>query len=95
MNTLDEIIEIVQACKDGRKIQFLSADKLHWHDVAGEPSFCFDRNTYRIKPELVECWVNVDIRGTVLDGTYLTKNVAEAAGGGDAHTIKVREVVEE
>ncbi len=57
--TPDQIIEVVTAFKNGKKIQFY--DKVcnkGWLD-ANNPMWAFDKITYRIKPEPMELWVNV------------------------------------
>ena len=58
--TPDQIIEVVTAFKNGKTIQFY--DKVcnkGWLD-ANNPVWAFDKITYRVKPEPMELWVNVN-----------------------------------
>lgn len=51
--TYDEMIAVIQACKDGRTVQFRSHREIakdDWLDVP-EPTFQFNALDYRVKPE--------------------------------------------
>lgn len=50
MNTIDKQIEILQAFKEGKKIEILCDDDL-WAWVDKSHIFDFEHNEYRIKPE--------------------------------------------
>lgn len=49
MMTPDQIIEVVQAYKDGKTIQYRLHGTTDWRN--GEPIFNFFSNDYRVKPE--------------------------------------------
>jgi hypothetical protein len=50
MMTHDEMIAVIQAHKNGKIIQYLRPNGL-FADTAVDPSWNFNRETYRIKPE--------------------------------------------
>lgn len=61
-------LPLVQAFVDGKTIQKnigLGADEL-WLNVVGSLSFANNPEDYRIKPEPLECWVNVYDDGGLL-----------------------------
>lgn len=49
--THDEMIAVIQAHKEGKKLEFCNSN-LIWKEVIGDPCFNFFRYSYRIKPEL-------------------------------------------
>ena len=49
-NTPQEMIEIIQAHLDGKKLQFYYEGSKSWEDVCGSPAFSFSDTTYRVKP---------------------------------------------
>ena len=54
-NTVDEMLAVVQAHKEGKKLQFWSqvfGDQRpgRWEDVLAEPVFAFNDTVYRVKP---------------------------------------------
>jgi len=54
-NTIDEMLAVVQAHKEGKKLQFWSqvfGDQRpgRWEDVLAEPVFAFNDTVYRVKP---------------------------------------------
>ncbi len=82
MMTHNEMIEVIQAHRDGKKIQAKSI-LIDWHDtVLNQPSWNFDVYDYRIKPEPREWWVNV-----YPDGDSYWYETKEAA---DKQTSKYR-----
>jgi len=91
-----ELLPIIQAFADGKDIQFhnISADR--WLDCADEGDVLFDRppKFYRVKPEPLECWVNVYTEGNMFINT--TEKNAKYRAGDDAIRIAVhmREVTE-
>lgn len=50
MMTHEEMIAVIAAHRDGKKLEYLSAFN-GWTDVVGSPLFAFNQNDYRIKPE--------------------------------------------
>ena len=76
MNTIDEAIAILQAMKEGKVVQAYSSASEEWLETDGHiPNF--SSLTYRIKPEPLECWVNVHNNGSV--SGYQTKESAKLA----------------
>lgn len=55
MNTIDEMVEVLQAYRDGKTIQAFDEDK-KWFDCY-MPMFNFHKNTYRVKPEAKKFYV--------------------------------------
>ena len=54
-NTPQEMIEIIQAHLDGKKLQYACErdetwHDVTWHDVIGSPCFSFHATVYRVKP---------------------------------------------
>lgn len=58
--TPDQIIEVVTAFKNGKKIEskFKDYSEAVWND-APNPYWDFSDKDYRVKPEPMELWVNV------------------------------------
>lgn len=86
-----EIIQIVQAHKDGKEIQerLKCCPHLGW-----KPWHCWDFQhcDYRIAPQPRECWVNIYPVGRPY---YETKRDADnAAGVGRTECVHFREVTE-
>lgn len=48
--THDEMIAVIQAHKEGKKLEFCNSN-LIWKEVIGDPCFNFFRYSYRIKPK--------------------------------------------
>lgn len=92
--TPDQIIEVVQAYKEGKIIESRSVyTGGEWFRV-DFPSWNFDSVEYRIKPQLIERWVNVYEDG-VTRSTFVTKYHAENCRvGGHVRTVLLREVTE-
>ena len=59
MNTIDEMIEVLQHKKNGGEVEFFYHTAT-WMD-AKKPVWNFQRYKYRPKPEPIECWINVSI----------------------------------
>lgn len=49
--SIESMIEVLQAYKDGKKIEYLSIMDGTWSSCIGEPLFNFDDYQYRIAPE--------------------------------------------
>ena len=72
---LDEIIAVLQAAKEGKKIQskIKDSDSTYWKDVIVTPKWSFDYCDYRIKPEptreeITQSWVkdnNIEVGSKV------------------------------
>ena len=98
MKTLEEKIEVMKAALDGKEIEYKEPDEKYWK-VMESPEFdSWHSGDYRVKPELLEFWVNVYYGGHVPSMAYTDKatamSAANAANPTTTRTIKVREVVE-
>lgn len=49
--SIESIIEVLQAYKDGKKIEYLSTMDGTWSPCSGDPLFNFGNIRYRIAPE--------------------------------------------
>ena len=85
-----ELLPVIQAFAEGKTVQIKYGDG--WEDL-GEPVFDFS-GEYRIKPEPLECWVNV--YPTAID-SFQSKKSAENNSGTRAIRIAVhmREVADD
>ena len=59
--THDEMIAVIAAHRDGKAIQFRRHGDSKWTGYldGNSPEWLFSICDYRIKPEPLECWVNV------------------------------------
>lgn len=93
-----QLLPVIQAFAQGKTIQFKIGD-FTWEDCGGEPSFVWPGSHYRVKPELMDRWVNLFSDGGW--GFYETE--AEAKKDADGmeeesdvkliRTVHLREVV--
>jgi len=92
MNTLNtqEQIKVMQAYVDGKAIEVQKGVCTEWLD-APQPSWDWWEQTYRIKPEPLELWVNVYPSGTVK--AHKLECEAKQYRGTVARTVKMREVL--
>jgi hypothetical protein len=89
--TIDEMIEVLQAVKDGKRIQ-RGSWATGWHDTLLKPSFNFD---FRVKTQPKEYWiVDSDLAGFVPE-VYSDSDAAYNRFSFDPRvvTYHVREVV--
>ena len=70
---IKEMIEVMQAFEDGKKIEYSVVGNNNWQPTASEPAWAWDRCDYRIAPEPEPKkegrWERVEIR--VDDGDYV------------------------
>lgn len=57
LNTIDEAIEILQAIKEGKEIEYYGDISKRWHTDATPRIPIFSTHTYRVKPETKHDWV--------------------------------------
>lgn len=92
MNT-QEKIAVMQAYQEGKSIQFLRDPDNGWIDCSGSPVWNWLDNEYRVKPELMEIWVNVyEKRGVMY--SYTTPKGAQnclSEGGVTKKFIEVQD----
>lgn len=97
MMTPDEMIAVIQAYKDGKKIEFCSKQNLHdtWGE-ASKPCFNFDSCDYRIAPEDKYVYLNFyeDKSGApfVCSAEYDATSARMTAGNNRTACIKVKYV---
>lgn len=84
--TPDQIIEVVTAFKNGKKIEYYVKISRQWKEIT-DPSWNFNDYKYRVKPEPMELWVNLYADGS---GLGYTKEVSALSGVG---TYTVRKAV--
>jgi hypothetical protein len=85
--THDEMIAVIAAHRDGKTIQFRTVEtECDWRDIES-PVWDFQSSDYRIKPEPLECWVNVYEHGT--NTVFESKVMAEAAAQSYALRVAV------
>lgn len=93
MMTHDEMIDVIRAHREGKQIQFSSPGN-GWRNCLDDPSWNFQTNCYRVKPEPREIWVNVyddNSYGSIHD----TKERAIAYCNAGGTTIRFRAVIDE
>ena len=74
--TPDQIIEVVTAFKNGKKIEYYVKISRQWEEIT-DPSWNFALVDYRVKPEPMELWVNEFVDGRW--SSYPTKKDALTA----------------
>jgi hypothetical protein len=84
--THDEMIAVIAAHRDGKTVQCKYRNGSVWKDVQN-PAWSFGSFDYRIKPEPLECWVNVYEHGT--NTVFESKVMAEAAAQSYALRVAV------
>lgn len=84
-----ELLPIIQAFAEGKTIQS-NLDGV-WKDNT-EPDWTARGDSYRVKPETVELWVNVYPSGDSF--VHPTEERARRECSGEGRTIRVREVIE-
>ena len=94
MNTIDEAIEILQAMKAGKKIQYSNPEREHWANYISMSLPNFQHFLYRIKPEPKEIWVNEYATGDPV--VHSTEKDARKCALPGVHRVAVRyrEVIE-
>lgn len=91
--THDEMIEVLQAAKDGKTIQWFKPFEGKWYDCIVSPSWDFSKLTYRVKRDPREWWINVYANGEFW--VYQTKTIADKnAGDARLECVHVRDVIE-
>jgi len=88
----DEMIEVIQAHKDGKTIQLRHKNQPKWVDFS-KPLWNFDNTDYRVKPEPREFYIDLNSNGTVQCGLPVRASDGSASSLA-SETIKVREVIE-
>lgn len=88
--TIDGMIAVLQAAKEGKSIQFKNHLSNGWTTCGTTmPCWNFDSNEYRVKPEPREFTLNIYNNG------YIDNSPRPPAWNGEVkHTIKVREILE-
>lgn len=100
MKTIDEMIAVMQAFKEGKKIEYhaIAIPNKKWQKAA-RPSWDWSNFDYRITREPKEIWVNeYHHSGAWLGGgAYSKKEHAESLAAEDAvrKAVHYREVLEE
>ena len=82
---IDEMIEVLQAAKEGKQIQYRCCAMKSWKDTT-YPSWDFSLYRYRVKPEPREFWLSND-------GKYAHTKAEAEEYFGEGNVILVREVI--
>jgi hypothetical protein len=96
--TLDKMIEVLQAAKDGKEIEFKEKNKSYWQrlyykeEEGGLAAWNFWEYDYRIKPKPREIWVNKYSSHWL---AHPTKESAILHSGGTLEPVLFREVIDE
>ena len=75
--THDEMIAVIQAHKNGGKVEYMGRAEITWTPVSGNPLWNFAAHDYRIKPEPRSLWVVLFQSGNIA-GTYTELASAES-----------------
>lgn len=76
--THDEMIAVIQAHKDGKKIEYLNGS--NWQHTSS-PLFDFCNFVYRVKPSPMEVYAVMDATDSTIIASWLFKANAEAYAG--------------
>ena len=55
----DEMIAVIQAHKEGKKIQYQDHGDINWNDCNFDPGWDFENTNYREKPETRSGYLNI------------------------------------
>jgi len=89
----DEMIAVIAAHRDGKKIQIKGSLSGIWSDI-DTSKFNFLHCEYRVKPEPVEAWAVVTKDG-VMFGVYQYRHSAENVVKATATYLRIVRLVEE
>jgi len=93
--TVDEVIELLQAVKDGKQVQFKRKGTFDpWRDVGPEWDTDFLNLAwfaYRVKPQPIECWIPVSPNGAL---GFPSKH-GKPGDHYNWHVYKFRQVIDE
>lgn len=100
--TIDEMVAVMIAARDGKKIQFLAIRDSEGHPITtewrdwGPNPYCWDwiRFDYRVKPEPRRIYVHEYKQGIATD-FFPTKELAESAGQKYVDYVRTVTFVEE
>jgi hypothetical protein len=88
---IDEMIEVLQAFKDGEQIQSKVYEHDIWHDD-NEPKWGFKFREYRVKPKPIERWLYLCPNGE--DAVFKSKDKAYMACANKKNIIRMVQVDE-
>ena len=90
--TNEEMIEVIQAYADGKKIEYKALNFDYNWEVINEPPWNFSKYSYRVKAEPLEQWVNTYDTYSI---AYSTKQIATETCDPDVirTAVHMREVV--
>lgn len=93
--TIDAMVAVMNAAKEGKEIQRRCAGDKGWND-ASRPAWNWVDFEYRVKPEPREWWAILNYMGTPV-GIFQEKDDAEfnAKNWNNATIVPVREILED
>ena len=56
---VNKMIEVLEAVRDKKQIQFREIGTTQWKDALVEPRWDFSKLEFRVKPESIKCWANI------------------------------------
>jgi hypothetical protein len=92
MKTTAEMIEVMQAFERGEAVEICDDVKPYWYP-SHRPAWDWQQFDYRIKPKLIEGWVNAYDDGSLM-GLHKSREEANEGSSGlhRIRCVKVREV---
>ena len=88
--TIDEMIAILRAAKEGKAIEFRRPGGGMW--FSAEPVWCFNKYEYRVKPEPRRLWVN-EYAGSLRCAHYANEDEARRSAGSADRQVEFVEVL--
>lgn len=91
--TIDEMIAVLQAAKEGKTIQVKAriSPKAMWGGTVYSPTWDFSNFDYRVKPQPREWWAELYNQSGLRGGLWATREEAASEG---RKVVRVREIVE-
>lgn len=86
-NTYDEMIEVIQALKAGKRVEVRAHGGCAWISRPADRAPNFWDNTYRVAREPVRLWVVVDRGGHPDQRNWFCKASAECAAADEGGTV--------
>jgi hypothetical protein len=92
MMTDDQILEVVSAHKEGKKIEYSWGSCVNWYEFLPQDKWNFDRYVFRVAPEPHKPreWVTNVINGEIQGSGHRITNVTPVV----ENNVRVREVLE-
>ena len=93
-NNAKDFLPLVQALSKGKTIQCWQVGNGSWEDKKEVEFNAISFESYRVKPEPIEIYVNVYDTANMFGNACETREKAEGYNRGAARTVMFREVIE-